>query len=181
MAAIARLIGPGVLGTIGVALLVPLFFHPAEKVAVVAPAPMPAASPDWAARPVRDPVSAFTPATLVARGANGTFHVAGAINGRTLDMLVDTGADLVAIPAEQAAGLGVVVQPDQFRPVLRTASGVANGAVTRVDSLLVGQRELRDVDAVVVDGLDRVLLGQSALRRLGKVTISGDRMEIGGE
>jgi aspartyl protease family protein len=115
------------------------------------------------------------------RGAGGTFHVAGAVNGRSLDMLVDTGADLVAIPADQAPGLGVAVQPDQFRPVLRTASGTANGAVTRVDSLVVGQRELRDVDAVVVEGLDRVLLGQSALRRLGNVTIAGDRMEIGGE
>lgn len=181
MAAIARIIGPGLIGVIGLALLVPMFLHVGEKAAAVAPAPVAAPTSAWPARTAVDPVSAFTPATLVMRGANGTFHVGGAINGRSLDMLVDTGADLVAIPAEQAAGLGIVVQPDQFQPVLRTASGMANGAVTRIESLMVGQRELRDVEAVAVEGLDRVLLGQSALRRLGRVTIAGDRMEIASE
>jgi aspartyl protease family protein len=178
MAAISRIIAPGL---IVAAMTGPVFVHAPDKAAVVAAAPHPAPAAAPLPPAAADPVSAFASSTVAMRGAGGTFHVAGAVNGRSLDMLVDTGADLVAIPADQAPGLGVAVQPDQFRPVLRTASGTANGAVTRVDSLVVGQRELRDVDAVVVEGLDRVLLGQSALRRLGNVTIAGDRMEIGGE
>jgi aspartyl protease family protein len=177
MVAFPRIVGPSLIGVIAAMLLVPLLWHPAASPGVPAAPP---SAPELA-RPVPDPVSAFTPVIQVPRAPDGTFRVDGAINGRTLGLLVDTGADLVAIPAEQAPGLGVIVQPDQFRPVLRTASGTANGATTRIDSLVVGQRELRDVDAVVVEGLDRVLLGQSALRRLGKVTMTGERMEIGGE
>ena len=118
--------------------------------------------------------------TVIARDAHGRFSTAGSINGRSHELLVDTGADIVAIPVDEAAGLGIVVAPDQFRPILRTASGTASGAQVRIASLTVGARELRDVDAVVVEGLDTVLLGQSALRRLGKVTIEDDHMVIGG-
>ena len=40
------------------------------------------------------------------------------------------------------------------------------------------RHEVRNVDAVVVEGLPTNLLGQSVLRRLGKVELSGDRMVI---
>jgi len=156
---------------------------------VLGPAhPVPAqasAAPVAAMTTVREPArregNAFAPVITIARDARGRFSAAGTINGRSIDMLVDTGADLVAVPAEAAAGLGISVAPDQFRPILRTASGPANGARVRIDSLDIDGHGLRDVDAVVVEGLDRVLLGQSALRRLGRVSIVGDRMEIGGD
>lgn len=183
MAVLSRIIGPRLIGVIAVALLVPLYFQPHGEVAPPgAPAAQVASPPSpWASRAPVEAVNAFTPTTVIQRDVGGTFHVAGAINGRSLDMLVDTGASLVAIPATQAPELGVIVQPDDFHPVLRTASGSANGATTRIASLVIGQRELRDVEAVVVEGLDRVLLGQSALSRLGRVTISGDHMEIAPE
>jgi len=121
----------------------------------------------------------FVQPTVIARDGHGRFQLTGTINGRSHEFLVDTGADLVAIPVEEAAGLGIVVSSDQFRPILRTASGTANGAVVRIASLTVGGHELRDVEGVVVEGLDSVLLGQSALHRLGKVEIENDHMVIG--
>ncbi|MDE2404688.1 MAG: TIGR02281 family clan AA aspartic protease [Sphingomonadales bacterium] len=122
----------------------------------------------------------FAGPAVISRDRNGTFHLNGAINGRSLDMLVDTGATVVAIPATQAADLGIVVQPDEFRATVRTASGTASAAPVRIASLTIGTTELRDVEGVVVEGLDRILLGQSALARLGKVSIDGDHMAIGG-
>lgn len=131
-------------------------------------------------KPVDGAPNAFAAPAEITRDRGGSFHINGAINGRSADLLVDTGASLVAIPVAQAAGFGIVVQPDEFRPVVRTASGTANAAHVRIESLTIGGTELRDVDGVVVEGLDRILLGQSALRRLGKVSIDGDHMQIGG-
>ena len=158
--------------------------HPLPLGAVATPA-SPAArhATPWSRDPApgtSPPANPFAEAMVIVRDASGRFALTGTINGRTRELLVDTGADVVAIPVAQAAELGIPVAPDEFRPILRTASGTANGAPVRIAALGIGSHELRDVDAVVVDGLDRVLLGQSALRRLGKVTIDGDHMAIGG-
>ena len=158
--------------------------HPLPVVAIATPASQAAgqATP-WSREPARDafpPANPFVQAMVIARDASGRFALTGTINGRARELLVDTGADVVAIPVGQAADLGIPVAPDEFRPILRTASGTAKGAPVRIASLGIGSHQLRDVDAVVVEGLDTVLLGQSALRRLGKVTIDGDHMAIGG-
>jgi aspartyl protease family protein len=125
-----------------------------------------------------EPQSAFAQALTVERDEQGRFHLDGEVNGRNATLLVDTGADVVAIPASEAAGFGIPVQPDEFRPILRTASGTAMGAPVRVNTLTLGSTTLRDVDAVVVQDLDVILLGQSALRRFGRVEIAGDRMVL---
>lgn len=114
----------------------------------------------------------------ISRDASGAFHVEGAVNGHNIDMIVDTGATVVAIPATDASTLGIFVNPGDFQPIARTASGTANAAPVHIESLAIGSTELRNVEAMVVDGLDRVLLGQTALRQLGRVSINGDHMEI---
>ncbi|MDE2301725.1 MAG: TIGR02281 family clan AA aspartic protease [Sphingomonadales bacterium] len=116
--------------------------------------------------------------TVLARDATGHFHVAATVNGGSADFLVDTGADLVALSRDEAQRLGLFVQPEDFHPMLRTASGIAGGARVKIDHLAVAGSELHDVDAVVVDGLAVNLLGQSALRRLGRVEEHGDSMVI---
>lgn len=115
---------------------------------------------------------------VIARDRTGQFHLDGFINGRQSRLLVDTGADLVAIPDYQAAQLGITVRPDDFRPMLQTASGTADGAPVVLDRLDVAGASLTHVNAVVVRGLETVLLGQSALKRLGTVTLRGDTMVI---
>lgn len=115
---------------------------------------------------------------VIARDRTGQFHLDGFINGRQSRLLVDTGADLVAIPDYQAAQLGITLRPDDFRSMLQTASGTADGAPVVLDRLDVAGASLTHVNAVVVRGLETVLLGQSALKRLGTVTLRGDTMVI---
>ena len=86
--------------------------------------------------------------------------------------------DVLALTEASAEAAGIVVEPDAFQPIMRTASGTGYGAPVVVDTLKLGETELRNVDAVVVQGLSTDLLGQNVLRKLGQVTLQGDRMVI---
>ena len=131
----------------------------------------------WSNAASTAPHSASGPVTL-ARDSSGHFNISGMINGHSAPFLIDTGADYVSIPADQAAQYGIYVRPDQFQPIMHTANGMGMAAVVHVDELYVAGVELHNVDAVVAQGLDRNLLGQSALRQLGKVSLQGDEMVI---
>lgn len=132
-----------------------------------------------AAAPAAKPVSQSPgePMTLTRNGS-GQFHLRAMVNGTDAEFLVDTGADLVSLSTAEAERLQIRVYPADFRPILRTASGTANGAKVRIDRLEINGQLLQNVDAVVVEGLGLNLLGQSALRQLGKVELQGDRMVL---
>lgn len=116
--------------------------------------------------------------TVIARGQAGQFHLPAQVNGKDMEFLIDTGADLVALTVEEADRLRLDLDPGDFQPIVQTASGPGKAARVRLDRIELGGEELRGVDAVVVEGLQVNLLGQSALRRLGKVELRGDRMVI---
>lgn len=106
----------------------------------------------------------FVEVRLLSNG-QGHFVADGAINGRPVHFMLDTGATDVAIPEALARDLdlarGAAVQ-------LSTANGRTQGYRTRLDSLQLGDIHLHDVRALVVPGLDGqgVLLGMSALKQL---------------
>ncbi|PNA01653.1 MULTISPECIES: TIGR02281 family clan AA aspartic protease [Pseudomonas] len=106
----------------------------------------------------------FVEVRLLSNG-QGHFVADGAINGRPVHFMLDTGATDVAVPEALARDLelarGAAVQ-------LSTANGRTQGYRTRLDSLQLGDIHLRDVRALVVPGLDGqgVLLGMSALKQL---------------
>ena len=116
---------------------------------------------------------------VVERDRSGQFRLEIGVNNDDATFLVDTGADLVAFGPDEAERLGIEFDENSFSPIVRTASGEANGQVTRVERLTIGGRELDDVEVAVIEGLESNLLGQSALRRMGRVSINGDRMIIG--
>jgi aspartyl protease family protein len=116
--------------------------------------------------------------TVIERDGSGQFHLQARVNGEDTEFLVDTGADIVALTVADAERLGLDVAPDDFQPIMQTASGVGYAAKVELDRLGLGIEEFHNVDAVVVQGLSVNLLGQSVLRRLGKVELQGDRMII---
>lgn len=119
-----------------------------------------------------------TDALLLRRDTSGQFHLDATVRGNSVNFLVDTGADMVALTEEEATNLGIDPAPDQFKPVMQTASGVGYGAPVTIDEFEVAGTTLHDVDAVVVRGLSVNLLGQSVLRQLGGVELKGDTMVI---
>lgn len=115
-------------------------------------------------------------ALLIKRDSSGQFHLSATLNGSSERFLVDTGADMVALTEDAAADLGLVV--GEMQPVMQTASGVGYGAPVTIEEMVVAGVELRNVDAMVVQGLSTNLLGQSVLKKLGGVSLRGDRMVI---
>jgi aspartyl protease family protein len=102
----------------------------------------------------------------LAADTQGHFVSDGAINGNPVRFLVDTGATSVALPARDAERLGI-----DFRKGRRGVSNTANGPVTvyrvNLDSVRLGNIELRTVDAIVIEnGLDIALLGMTFLNRV---------------
>ena len=117
--------------------------------------------------------------TAIDRDSSGQFHIDAVVNGQSLRMLIDTGADGVALSEADANAVGITPDPSRYTQVANTASGPGYGMHVRIDRFEVAGHDLGAVDAVVMRGLGTSLLGQSVLRRVGTVTLSGDRMIIG--
>ncbi len=99
------------------------------------------------------------------RNRAGHYVADGEINGRPVTFLLDTGATWVALPARLARELGL---KHGAAVTLQTANGTAVGYQTRLDSVRLGPIAMRDVGALVADGMDAdtVLLGMNFLKRL---------------
>ena len=130
---------------------------------------------DQRANPNRNPVSRTTvDAKEVVLQSNRQAHyvVTGEINGREVEFLVDTGATAVAIPGDVAQRLGL--RRGQPIPTM-TANGRITTYLTRLDSVSIGDIELRDVEATIAPQMRgvEVLLGMSFLGRLDLIQSQG--------
>lgn len=98
--------------------------------------------------------------------SRGHFMASGAINGRSgVSFMLDTGATTVAMSVADATRIGLDYQ--KGTPVrMNTANGVAQGYRLRLDSVRVGDVEVRDIDAIVSQQpMPFVLLGNSFIGR----------------
>lgn len=102
---------------------------------------------------------------VLSAGPGGHFTPAGAINGRPVRFMVDTGATLVALGRDEAARLGLDLSG--ARPaVSQTANGPVAVQMIVLDRVRVGEVEITQVGAVVLpQPLPYVLLGNSFLSR----------------
>ena len=115
----------------------------------------------------------------IDRDGNGQFKLDAMVNDQLLRMVVDTGADTLALGEADARTIGIEPDPSRYTTTVTTASGTAYAAPVRIDRLEVAGHDLGAVDALVVRGLTTSLLGLSVLRKVGTVQLSGDRMIIG--
>ena len=101
----------------------------------------------------------------LTRNRAGHYVADGEINGRPVTFLLDTGATWVALPARLARELGL---KQGAAVTLQTANGTSVGYQTRLDSVRLGPIGIRDVGALITDGMDAdtVLLGMNFLKRL---------------
>lgn len=105
---------------------------------------------------------------IIPRDVSGAFFTVGSINGRTTDMLVDTGATVVAMSEPEARRLGIAYRLEGKKAGVSTASGETGGYLVMLDRVQVGEIQLSNVQAIVVEGNSpqRVLLGMSFLNRV---------------
>jgi len=114
---------------------------------------------------------------VLTAGSGGHFITQGAINGRAVQFLVDTGATSVAMSVSDAERLGIDYRKGQI-----ARGNTANGPVTvyqvKLASVRVGDVEVYDVDAAVLPaGANQVLLGNSFLSRF-QMTRNNDQLVL---
>jgi aspartyl protease family protein len=99
----------------------------------------------------------------IRRARDGHYHWPGAIDGRPVDFLIDTGATGTAIPAALARELGL-------RPLGQVQSSTAGGRVTGTvvvgDLSLQGGVRVERLRMVALPELGSPLLGMDVLGRL---------------
>lgn len=93
------------------------------------------------------------------------FVVTGYINNQSVDMLLDTGATFVSIPAKIAKKLHL---PRGQKHLAHTAAGNIYVYSTKLNSLKIGNIELHNIRASINphSNSNQILLGMSALKRL---------------
>jgi aspartyl protease family protein len=115
--------------------------------------------------------------TMVVLQANRSGHylAEGAINGRPIVFLVDTGATDVAISEKTARAMGLEFGP---RMAVMTAAGRVAAWGTRLDRVRLGDLELENVRATITPGLGKeALLGMSFLKHYS-LRQEGDQLLI---
>lgn len=111
---------------------------------------------------------------------DGHYYARAELNGRPIDVMVDTGASMVALTYEDAERAGLRLKPSDFTSQVSTANGVAAVAPVMLDRVSIGRITVRDVRAAVCERgrLEKTLLGMSFLSRLERVGISQGRLML---
>ena len=137
----------------------------ASTAAAIAPAPT---APATLAAVNRGPGDR---AASIAADAGGQYRSRALIEGQDVDVMIDTGATVVALTSETAARLGVVLDPSRPRWKMNTANGVAFASPVTLRSVSLGAIYMDDVQAVVMPpgASSTNLLGASFLKRLVSV------------
>ena len=114
---------------------------------------------------------------ILSADHGGHFFADARVNGGLLRLMVDTGASVVAIPARDAARLGLRYTDGERINVL-TANGATSAYRVKIDTIAIGGITMNNVDAVVQDnGLFMPLLGMSFLARTS-MQRDGDTMTL---
>lgn len=103
----------------------------------------------------------------INRSNDGQYLAQSIINNKPVQVLVDTGANVVAISSATADRLGIRYQDGS--PIrVETASGVVKGFQVMLNFVMVGGIRVANVEATVIEGSspETVLLGMSYLKHI---------------
>ena len=115
---------------------------------------------------------------------NGVKYVWVEINGIRLRFIFDTGASSICISSAEATVLykqGTLKKEDVIDvEYFQDATGhISAGTKINLSSVKIGDRLLRNIEAIVIDNEEApLLLGQSALEKFGKISIDNKKSEL---
>jgi len=100
----------------------------------------------------------------LSRGRDAHFHIDGAIQGKPVRFLIDTGASTVSISRELAERIGLGCD---VASTFRTANGLVQGCTSRVAELDFGPFRVENLAVAILPNLTSdALLGMNALRHV---------------
>ena len=112
--------------------------------------------------------------------SRGHFVTTAKMNGRSVEVLVDTGATSVAINRKTARRLGINLKQSDFKYKVNTANGVTRAASVQIDRIQIGRINVRNVNAAVLDdnALKGTLLGMSFLGQLKSFEVKNRQLVL---
>ncbi|MDM5072272.1 MULTISPECIES: retropepsin-like aspartic protease family protein [Aeromonas] len=102
---------------------------------------------------------------LLKADASGHYRLEGAINGQSVQLLLDTGATRVTVPRQVAERIGLSPNGNSL---VNTAAGTIQVQTGQIETLVMGPLTLYDLPIYInpaADG-DEILVGMNALGRL---------------
>jgi aspartyl protease family protein len=116
----------------------------------------------------------------IRRQWNSHFVAPAKINGKTIEMMIDTGASTVVLRTEDAKRAGIDVSRLTYSVPVQTANGQSYAASIRINNISIGSVSLNRVDALVAKpgALQTSLLGMSFLSRLRSYEFSGNYLTL---
>lgn len=113
-------------------------------------------------------------------GPSGHFETEVEVNGSSIDVMVDTGATLVALTYEDAERAGIYLKSADFTHEVKTANGTAKVAPVEISSISIGDITVRNIRAAVTERgkLHKTLLGMSFLSRLSRVEMRSNALVL---
>lgn len=121
-------------------------------------------------------------AVRIRKRSDGHFAVNSRVNGRSVQMMVDTGASTIVLTPADAAAAGISTSALTYSVVVNTANGTAYAAPVRIERISVGPIERRGLDALVAKpgALRESLLGMNFLKELRDFSFSGEFLTLRG-
>ena len=108
---------------------------------------------------------------IIKQNPNGYYFLDGAINGKALTFVIDTGASFVSLPSSTAYGARISCK-DKID--MQTANGSIKGCSTTIKKLNFGPFVIKDVMAVIAPNLSQPLLGMNVLQQLKMAQEKGE-------
>jgi aspartyl protease family protein len=104
----------------------------------------------------------------IQRSDNGHFRVEGAIDGRRMEFVVDTGASAITLRESDAGRVGIHPAQREYTANISTANGIVRGAPVELNRVEVGPLTVRNVVGLVLpdEALAHNLLGMTFLSRV---------------
>ena len=110
----------------------------------------------------------------IRQHSDGHYHLAGAVNGSTVNFLIDTGASLTSLTPDTARQAGIVdCKPSTFK----TANGTITGCTAAVAQLTLGNYQMQNIIVAVMPNMEINLLGMNVLNHFD-MTQANDTMRL---
>jgi clan AA aspartic protease (TIGR02281 family) len=100
---------------------------------------------------------------IIKQNINGAYLMEGAVNGKALTFVIDTGASFVSLPSSVAHEARISCKD---KVDMQTANGSIKGCSINIQKLNFGPFFITDVMAVIAPNLSQPLLGMNVLQQL---------------
>lgn len=105
---------------------------------------------------------------------SGHYFVDGAINGKPLVFVIDTGASVVSLPSSTASAAGIACEKTAL---METANGRTEACTAVIPELKFGHFVIKDAQSMIVPNLSQPLLGMNILQHF-KIAQDNGEMRI---